>query len=47
MGALVMTCPATGKQVDTGIETDKVSLELTPQFVGRAHCPFCAIEHTF
>jgi hypothetical protein len=47
MGALVMTCPATGRQVDTGIETDKISLELTPQFVGRAHCPFCAVEHTF
>ena len=47
MGVLVMTCPATGKQVDTGIETDKLSLELTPQFVGRTHCPFCRTEHTF
>ncbi|MGE3147656.1 MAG: hypothetical protein AB7K04_01170 [Pseudorhodoplanes sp.] len=47
MGALVITCPATGKQVETGIETDTLSLELTPQFVGRTHCPHCAAEHTF
>ena len=47
MGVLVMTCPATGRQVDTGIETDKISLELTPDFVGSAHCPFCRAEHAF
>ena len=47
MGVLVITCPATGKQVETGIETDKVSLELTPEFVGRTYCEFCKTEHSF
>jgi hypothetical protein len=42
-----MTCPATGRQIDTGIETDQLSIDMTPPFVGRTDCPFCGVEHSF
>ncbi len=47
MGSLVMTCPKTGRQVDTGIETDQRSIDLALPFVGRAYCAYCRMEHSF
>lgn len=47
MGALITTCPATGRKIETGIETDRVSLDMTPQFVATIHCPHCNAEHDF
>lgn len=47
MGNLVTTCPVTGRKIETGIETDRGSLELTPQFVATIACPHCGGEHQF
>jgi hypothetical protein len=47
MGNLVTTCPVTGRKIETGIETDFGSLELTPQFVASIACPHCGGEHQF
>ena len=47
MGALVTTCPVTRRKIETGIETDPVSMGLTPQFVARVACPYCGTEHSF
>lgn len=47
MGNLVTTCPVTGRKIETGIETDRSSLELTPQFVATIACPHCGGEHQF
>jgi hypothetical protein len=47
MGMLVTTCPVTGRKIETGIETDQSSMEMTPQFVATVHCPHCDAEHTF
>ncbi len=47
MGTLVITCPATGQKIETGIETDRDSLDLTPPFVSTIKCPHCGDEHAF
>jgi hypothetical protein len=47
MAALVTTCPITGRKIEIGIETDKVSIERTPHFVTRIDCPHCRKEHAF
>jgi predicted RNA-binding Zn-ribbon protein involved in translation (DUF1610 family) len=45
MGALVTICPATGRRIETGIDTDQVSMELTPQFATEFDCPHCGEKH--
>ncbi len=45
MGALITTCPLTGRKIETGIETDRDSLELTPQFEATIACPHCGGKH--
>ena len=47
MGALVTTCPVTGHKIETGIETDQLSMELTPHFVSWIECPHCQSGHLF
>jgi hypothetical protein len=47
MGTLVTTCPVTGQKIKTGIETDRDSLDLTPDFVAKIACPHCGGEHEF
>ena len=45
MGILMVRCAATGKDFPTGIETDRLSFELTPAFNGTIRCPLCAVDH--
>ncbi|HLH90146.1 MAG TPA: hypothetical protein VKX28_16980 [Xanthobacteraceae bacterium] len=45
MGVLLITCPVTGKEFSTGIETDELSLDLIPDTVARSTCPHCGDEH--
>ena len=45
MGTLMVRCPETGKDFSTGIETDRLSLQLTPAFTGTIRCPYCGVEH--
>jgi hypothetical protein len=40
-----MTCPVTGKEFSTGVETDEQSLDLIPNAVARSMCPYCGDEH--
>jgi hypothetical protein len=47
MGMLLVRCPATGKEIASGVEIDLQSLEKTPAFTGSIHCPFCGIEHAW
>jgi hypothetical protein len=46
MGNLVTTCPATGRKIELGIETDSISMELTPQFITQIDCPYCLKRHS-
>jgi len=45
MGALVAICPQTGRQFETGIDTDKASMEITPPFATECACPHCGGNH--
>ena len=47
MGVLLITCPVTGKEFSTGIETDEHSLELIPDTVVQSACPHCGIDHAW
>ena len=47
MGVLLITCPATGKEFSTGVETDEHSLDLIPDAVARSRCPHCGDEHAW
>ncbi len=47
MGTLVITCPVTGQKIETGIETDRDSLDLTPHFSSTIACPHCGEDHQF
>jgi hypothetical protein len=44
---LVITCPVTGKEFSTGIETDERSLELIPDTMAQSVCPHCGSEHAW
>lgn len=45
MGRIVVTCPATGEKIPTGIETDAATFARIAAIVGRAWCPHCKAEH--
>ena len=45
VGVLLITCPVSGKEFSTGIETDEQSLDLIPDTVARSFCPHCGDEH--
>ena len=47
MGMLFTTCPVTGQEIFTGIETDTLSFSRTPAFVGKVRCPICKAEHSW
>jgi hypothetical protein len=45
MGSVMVRCPATGRDIPTGIVTDRKSFDATPVFFGRVRCPLCRTEH--
>ena len=45
MGAVMVRCPQTGRDVPTGLVTDRKSFESMPVFFARVHCPICRTEH--
>jgi hypothetical protein len=47
VGVLLITCPVTGDEFSTGIETDEQSLDLIPDTVARSLCPHCGAEHAW
>jgi hypothetical protein len=47
VGVLLTTCPITGQPIETGIESDALSMERTPQFRAHIPCPHCEQSHYF
>ncbi len=47
MALVMITCPATKRQVSTGIETDPASIALLPPINARLNCPACGRVHTW
>jgi hypothetical protein len=45
MGALMIRCPRTRREIRTGMEMDRDDFSLSPVFFARAYCPFCRREH--
>jgi hypothetical protein len=44
-GSLMLTCPVTGDEYSTGINTDELSLDMLPDTLTRSHCPHCGQMH--
>jgi len=44
MGAVMVRCPQTGRDIPTGLVTDRKSFESMPVFFARVHCPICRTE---
>jgi hypothetical protein len=45
MGAVMVKCPQTGRELETGIVADRESFSATPVFFGQVYCPVCRTEH--
>jgi len=47
MAMVIIRCPASGRQVFTGIETSAASLNLIPPVNTRLTCPACGDTHVW
>jgi hypothetical protein len=45
MGAVMVRCPDTGREIATGIVADRKSFASMPVFFARVFCPICRTEH--
>src|SRR5262249_42023828 len=45
MGAVMVRCPETGRDIPTGLVTDRKSFDATPVFFARVYCPICRTEN--
>ena len=45
MGVLMIRCPVSGREISTGIKTDRSSFRATPVFFAHTYCGFCRREH--
>ena len=45
MGIVMTRCPATGREISTGINVDRPRFECSPVFFAQTYCPFCRSEH--
>ena len=45
MGAVMIKCPDTGRDIATGIVADRASFNAMPVFFARVLCPVCRTEH--
>jgi hypothetical protein len=45
MATICTSCPNTGRDISTGIETDADSFESLPDVIARVHCPHCGERH--
>jgi hypothetical protein len=47
MGTIFTTCPTSGQEISTGVETDTASFAQMPEFVARVLCPYCNVDHNW
>jgi hypothetical protein len=45
MGAVMIKCPDTGRDIPTGMIADRRSFSATPVFFARVLCPLCNTQH--
>jgi hypothetical protein len=46
IGIVMVRCPATGRDLSTGVEMDAATFERLPEIRSRMKCPACGIDHT-
>jgi endogenous inhibitor of DNA gyrase (YacG/DUF329 family) len=47
MNKIMVTCPATGKHVSTGIITNKDTFDHLPNTISSMNCPHCGTAHAW
>jgi len=47
MGFIAMYCPRTGREVSTGVESDRDAFQKLRPIVSRMKCPACGSEHVW
>jgi len=47
MSTITLVCPETGRRFSVGIETDKTSFRMLPEFKAIARCPHCGKDHAW
>jgi len=45
MGAILIKCPVTGRDIPTGMEVDPAKFSSMPVFFSRTYCMHCKTEH--
>jgi len=45
MGAVMVRCPQTGREIETGLVSDRERFRAMPVFFARVYCPICRTEH--
>jgi hypothetical protein len=45
VGFVMIKCPATGRDIPTGIEMDRSSFARAAVFFSRTYCPICRTSH--
>ena len=45
MGAVMIRCPQSGRDIPTGIEMDTAEFQRAPVFFSTVQCPVCGREH--
>jgi hypothetical protein len=47
MATIFTTCPITGREISTGIDTDAPTLATMPEVITRIVCPVCGQTHNW
>ncbi len=47
MQTLTFTCPQTGRVIDTGVNTDPLTLASVQKVTMRLKCSYCGMQHQF
>jgi hypothetical protein len=45
MGAVMIRCPRTGREIPTGLEMEASAFRHAPVFFSRVYCPVCRCMH--
>jgi hypothetical protein len=45
MGMVMIRCPRTGRDLATGIQSDREQFACTPVFFAETYCPICDSQH--
>jgi hypothetical protein len=47
LSVIMVKCPNTGRELSTGIDTDRAGFERLPDLLTYSLCPLCRLEHAW